>query len=132
MRVVYKLALFLLLFNISAYAVTAVTGAPTPIPKADLSRYDAETMADTANTNVLTTVASEIAGFLYSIPVLGDFVSFIKPILYIEDTLVLPPFNLGFEIAPGITYARAIQIVIWIVYAAAIIDLFMRSNITGV
>ncbi len=132
MRVVYKLALFMLLMNISAYAVAAVTGTPSQVPAGDLSKYDTATLADTAHSNLLTAVASTITGWIYSIPVIGDFAKIIKPVLYIEDTLTQSPFNLGFEIFPGISFAHAIQLVIWFVYAAAIIDLFMHSNITGV
>jgi len=128
-RVIYKLLMFVVLFNISVLAISAVTGTPA-ITGVDLDVSQAQTLKETATTNVQAATGSNIAGFFYTIPVIGTFISMLVNMIFIEGMLSQPPFNLGFEIAPGVTFAGLIQYVVWLVYAAAIIDAFMKTRMT--
>jgi hypothetical protein len=128
-RVIYKLLMFVLIFNISVLAIAAVTGTQ-PITGVSIPLSEAKNLKEAATSNVEAASGSNIAGFFYTIPVIGTFVNLLVNSIYIEGILSQPPFNLGFEVAPGITFAGLIQAVIWMVYAAAIIDAFMKTRMT--
>ena len=129
MRVVYKLLMFVLLFNISVLTVASVTGTPR-ITSVVIDPNQAKTLSSAATNDVLATVMSNIVGFIFTIPVLGSFINLLVNAIYVEDILSKPPFNLGFEVVPGLSFASLIQYVIWIVYAAAVIDMFMKTRMT--
>ena len=130
MRAIYKLAMFILIFNLAAYAVAAVSGAPVNVAQGDLSQYDTGGLANTAQANAQTATNTSITGWFYTIPALSDLLTLLSSVVYVEGILVKPPFNLGFTIAPGMTFAHAIQLLIWFVYGAAIIEVFLHTKIT--